>query len=341
MNSALLAARIKPFIASALLIVLSLPLAGCGQVITLPTSTPVVPTPTTEATAAPTPRPTATPAPYTPAPTATPTPTPTPIFYTIKSGDTLLAIAREYGVTVAALQETNGIADPRALRVNQEIIIPHRDETESEDAEPTPTPTPLPFEVSNLHFGRTPLGGLWCLGEVHNTSGVALEQVQVLVTLLDAEHEDLASESTFVQLDLVAADGRAPFALLFPHAPPDFASYKAQRLGGLPAFVSAFYRDLEVQDVEVEGERYASYIVRGRVVNVGPEDAVGVTLVVTAYDVLGDVIGVRKGVPQHNVVPRGGETSFQLEFVPDGGPVVTTTIQALGQRILPTPATTP
>jgi hypothetical protein len=161
------------------------------------------------------------------------------------------------------------------------------------------------------------------------------------VTLYDIEHEPLAKGSTFVQLDLVEVDGRAPFALLFPKAPQSFSSYEARPLGAVPAFLDAFYRDLEVRDMEVEGERYASYVVQGRVVNVGPEDAVGVSLVVTAYDVLGQVIGVRKAVPDHNVVHRGGETAFLVDFVPAGGPVVTTTVQALGQRLLPTPSVTP
>jgi len=71
----------------------------------------------------------------TPAPTATTlaeaTPTqepveatPTPIVYVVKAGDTLGAIAKEYGVTVEALQEVNAIDDPRRLQIGQELIIP-------------------------------------------------------------------------------------------------------------------------------------------------------------------------------------------------------------------------
>lgn len=324
-----------------MLLLLAVVLAACGQVITLPTATPPPPTPTIEVTVGATPRPTATPAPYTPAPTPTPTPTPTPIIYTIKRGDTLLGVASEYGVTVASLQETNGIVDPRGLRIGQQLIIPHNEEALLGGGEPTATPTPLPFDIENLHFNRTPLGGLWCLGEMHNTGGVDLEQVQVMVTLYDDQHEPLADASAFVQLDLIAPDGRSPFAVFFPDAPATFASYEAQPLSSVPAYVRSHYRDLEVRDVEAEGERYASYTVRGRVVNVGPEDAVGVSLVVTAYDALGHVIGLRKGIPEHNVVPRGGETTFQVELVPAGGPVVTYTVQALGRRILPTPSATP
>jgi len=337
MSSALLTANIRTRIAVALLILLPLALAGCGQVITLPTATPLPPTPTVVVTVGATPRPTATPAPYTPAPTDTATPTPTPIIYTIKGGDTLLAIASQFGVTVSALQETNGITDPRALRVNQEIVVPQSEEDLLGGGEPTARPTPLPFGIGRLHFERTPMGGLWCLGEMRNTSGLPLEQLQVAVTLYDDDHEPLATASAFVQLDLVVPDASAPFAILFPDAPATFASYEAHPLSAIPAYLGGFYSDLEVLDIAVEGERYASYTVSGRIANVGPEDTVGVSLVVTAYDALGQVVGVRKGVPEHNVVARGGETEFHVEFVPAGGPVITTTVQVLGRRLQPTP----
>ena len=92
-------------------------IVGCGQVITL-TPTPVpTPTPTISlALAAATLPPTSTPAPYTPAPTMTPTVTPTPIMHTIQSGESLLGIASQYGVSVADLQDANGILDPRSYK---------------------------------------------------------------------------------------------------------------------------------------------------------------------------------------------------------------------------------
>ena len=130
--------------------------------------------------------PTPTPAPYTPEPTATPTVTPTPLFHTMPAGDSLLAIADRYGVSVAALQEANGILDPRSLQIGQQLIIPREEELEP-DALTTPTPTPLPVSVENVHFAETQIGGLWVLGEVLNDSDVALEQVRVGVDLVDEQ----------------------------------------------------------------------------------------------------------------------------------------------------------
>ena len=55
---------------------------------------------------------------------ATPASGPTPGTYTIQSGDTLLALAYQFGVPVLALQSANGITDPQDLQIGQELIVP-------------------------------------------------------------------------------------------------------------------------------------------------------------------------------------------------------------------------
>ncbi|MGQ9503166.1 MAG: LysM peptidoglycan-binding domain-containing protein [Anaerolineae bacterium] len=78
----------------------------------------IIPSPTTTTTLAPTET--------LPAETATPTPlgTPTPVIHVVQSGDTLLAIANQYGVSVRDLQSANGIEDPTRLQIGQQLIIP-------------------------------------------------------------------------------------------------------------------------------------------------------------------------------------------------------------------------
>ena len=44
--------------------------------------------------------------------------------HSVVAGETLLAIARRYGVTINAIVERNGLADPNRLSVGQELIIP-------------------------------------------------------------------------------------------------------------------------------------------------------------------------------------------------------------------------
>ena len=86
---------------------------------TVPTATPqllvVPPTPV----AAPTPSPQ-----LTTAPTPTPLPPPAPIEYVVQPGDTLTAIAEEFGVTVNALADLNEIENPNAISVGQRLLIP-------------------------------------------------------------------------------------------------------------------------------------------------------------------------------------------------------------------------
>jgi len=51
-------------------------------------------------------------------------PTIAPMVHVVQEGDTLSEIAKQYGVTVEALQEVNAISDPKQLQIGQELIIP-------------------------------------------------------------------------------------------------------------------------------------------------------------------------------------------------------------------------
>jgi LysM repeat protein len=59
-------------------------------------------------------------------PTVTPSrvPSPTPVTYTVRAGDTLLAIATDFGISVDALMEANRLKDPNALAAGQLLVIP-------------------------------------------------------------------------------------------------------------------------------------------------------------------------------------------------------------------------
>jgi LysM repeat protein len=95
-----------------------------------PSSPPPTATVTPEPSVAPSPTvvpsPVVTPAP-TPAPTPVPTAPPTPApqqTYVVQEGDTLAAIAQQFGTTVEALQSANGISDPDEILIGQVLVIP-------------------------------------------------------------------------------------------------------------------------------------------------------------------------------------------------------------------------
>ncbi len=304
-------------------------LAGCGQLITLPTPTPL-PTPAPVATVAP--RATSTPAPSTPAPTPTVTPTPTPVIYVVQKGDTLIDIAKQYGITVEALQEANAITDPRRLRIGQELVIPQEDEAQA--ATPFPTPTPVSVQIDTLSFYETPAGGLWCLGAVRNGLDRNVDQVQVAVSLHDEGGEVLATGYAFTELDIIPPGGMAPFAILFANPPPTFARYQAVLLSAVTSErLGRYYLDLAVVSEEVSPNDPAGYTVRGLVRNTGPADAERVKVVVTAFGADGQIVGLRTGSPAGRILAAGAIAPFEITLSPAGGTVVSHTVQAEGLRV--------
>jgi LysM repeat protein len=113
--------------------------------VTPPTLTPTSVTQTPTATHTPTP--TSTQPSTTPTATPTWTSTPTPgqqIIYVVRTGDTLYSIARQFGVTVQALMQVNGIYNPHYIQVGQRLIIPRPGTVTP--VPPTPTP-PQPNPV--------------------------------------------------------------------------------------------------------------------------------------------------------------------------------------------------
>jgi LysM repeat protein len=303
-------------------------LSGCGRLITPSTPTAVA---IVQETPTVIPHATSTPVPWTPAPTAIPTLTPTPIIYVVQGGDNLLGIARQYGVTVEALQEANAITDPRLLQIGQGLVIPRE---EGSANQPTPTPTPLPFQVANAGFYETPVGSLWCLGEVINNTGADIEQVQVAVSLYDAEGEVVATGSTFTEFDIIPNESKMPFALLFTEPPSGFSHHQVVALSGVAvAHWGRNYMDLTIESDrgEVSGER--AYVVTGQVRNTGQHDAEQVRMVVTAYDAEGQVVGIRRGSPETQTLGIGESSPFRVSLSSLGGQVVTYTVQVQGRQM--------
>jgi LysM repeat protein len=297
-------------------------LTGCGHIIAPVESTP---TPqSTEVTLAR--RPTPTPKPATPLPTFTVTPSPTPIVHTVARGETLLGIANEFGISVEALQEANGILDPRRLQVGQDLIVP-QDDAAQQGNPATPTPTPVPYAIENVGFYSTAVGSMWFLGEVHNTTGQPIEQVRVKVTLDDDGNKVLAESSAFAALDLIAPGGRSPFAVLFASPPDHFAKYQVLALAGvISTHPGTIYRDVAV--VRYWGQPQGSILsISGEVKNAGTADAEAVTIIITAYDNGNRVVATRAADLSLNRLHAGEVAPFQVNLLSADGPIVSYAVQ--------------
>jgi LysM repeat protein len=299
---------------------------GCGSVLTPPPTLTPTPAPTSALGMA---NPTIAPeiylTPIPPTPTFTPSPTPTPVIHIVAGGDTLLGIALDYGTTVAALVRMNGLNPEAFLRIGQSLVVPmEEEEALSVDSIPVPqgnvilpTPTPVPLVTGGISLYRTPVGGLWCMGEVLNTSGEPVTNLQLEVTLLAPDDTPLLVARALAAADYLAPEARAPFSLLFRSPPEGVVSAEVRLLRGEAISpITAGFAPLQVVDAEgsVSGPQYR---VRGLLRNDSSRAVSRVTVVATIYGDNGDVVGFRQLVmPTDVTIPPGGEQPFDLLLTP-------------------------
>jgi LysM repeat protein len=251
--------------------------------------------------------------------------------HAVQPGETLIAIALQYGVTVAALQSANGISDPSALQVGQELAIPTGEESQRGSSDLLlPTPTPIAFAVEGLTCHEQPAGSLWCMGEVVNSTESSIENVQLRITLHNSAGQELIGGDVYTALDLIPSGQRAPFGILFSSPPDSF-----DRLFAIPVRAEASdepfnrYAALEVSQIEANPAG-TLFEVNGQVTNPGQQAATSITVVVTTYNAEGQVTGFRQfRLPDD--LPAGESADFAMSLMPYAGAPANYTLAVQGR----------
>jgi len=146
-----------------------------GQRLWIPSGEPSTPTPD--------PTPTATPS---PAPTSTPVPE-EGFWYTVRSGDTLGAIAARYGTTTSALVAANKLRNANIIYVGQRLWIPGGSQpapTANPTTNPTPDPPPPPPNTSSdfaYGFQIHPWAGADLQQAINATLGAGFTWIKIQV----------------------------------------------------------------------------------------------------------------------------------------------------------------
>ena len=258
----------------------------------------------------------------TPAPTNTPAPTPTPIVYIIQPGDTLMGIALQYGVTLDELYQVNGVLKPELLQIGQQVIIPvpgsvGKPTNNNSGAMIAPTQPPLPVQAEHVARYQTPVGSVWVLGEVFNSTDQPIENVQVRVALLDATGKEVDNAAPFVALDAIPPGARAPFSVLFDNPSADVIEVQAYVVRADPSYNhNSRYAALEVTDVQAKPEG-TQQRVSGQVKNTGATNVAGAQVVITLYDDKGRVSGFRQYTLPDDQLGPGGTVAFDVLVSPD------------------------
>ena len=246
------------------------------------------------------------------APTLSPLgPTATPHTYSIRSGDTLIAIADEHGVTVEALQLVNSGIDPLALQVGQKLIIPFAGADATTGYLPSPTPIPLILSAFNCH--PSPSGGQLCLGEAHNNSGKPVINLAAQVTIVLQDGTLGPSQVTFAAAEIVMPDESTPIAARFKDVGGVWgADARIVAAQDGTALAERFMR-LTINSASGNMSTNGYYTVDAEIANDSLQEALAIVALITGYN-SNDELRSFRILELGQRLPSGNSTKIEATF---------------------------
>lgn len=224
-------------------------------------------------------------------------PTSTPFTYQVVKGDTMLAIALRYGITLEALLAANPKVDPRFLSVDTLLIIPKAETSPDLPTNPTPKPltldSPYCYRVASENVND---GGEWCFVLVGNNQTQAVDNISLWIGLYTDQGEVDGGVAT-TPLNLLLPGKRIPAMLYFPPPLPQESSPMVELLTAAPVPTGDeryLLTTLEVVDEAIKDDGLQADV-QGLVSLPGDSlPASQIWLVLVAYGSDGEVVGVRK-----------------------------------------------
>jgi LysM repeat protein len=222
-----------------------------------------------------------------------PLPSPTPFVYTVQSGDTLGSIALKFGVSINDLQAANPDVSPNSMSVGQVLQIPGDPENPSGE----PTPQPAPFRVEQTGCLPSAEGGMWCFVLARNDSATALENVSAQVTLFDVNGNQLVSQPALLILNILPPNTSLPMTVFFDAPIPVDVTPQVQVLTAIQLQANdARYLSASAQNIlaQVDWNGHSAQVSGQVFLPAESKAAASVWVAATAYDELGQVVGVRR-----------------------------------------------
>jgi LysM repeat protein len=225
------------------------------------------------------------------APSATPAPPPTMIAYAIQPGDTLLGIARQFGVPVATLEAVNTGLNPLALPIGATLVIP-APLFDATGRPILPSATPSALQADPPLCLPTATGTILCLGQITNRLPQTVERVTFVVRLVGRDGNLLAEAQAGLEQVLIPPEASAPYRALL-------AADWQQVAGSGVTLRSADFQppDSRYFPLRIESESVSlasgQYTVLARVRAPATGGARLVRAVLALYDGRGRVIGFR------------------------------------------------
>ncbi len=188
------------------------------------------------------------------------------------------------------------------------------------------TPTPVNVAASNSTETAEPrivlqpisygsytdsTGKLWIVGEIGTDGAIAVQDAQIIVSLLDKTGRVAAFGSGLIRY--IPAYSKFPFRLSIDNAPKQWDQIRIQAQGFPYDDQSIFpiYTDLRADKVTGTQSK-TGYKLNGEIINAGEKTAIRIDVVAAAYGENGPVIDV--GSTTLSEIAPGNDSSFSLVF---------------------------
>ena len=241
----------------------------------------------------------------------TPLPTATPFTYTVKSGDTLGAIADQFRVPLVVLMAANPNVSPNAMSVGQTLLIPVDANNPTGEA----TATPAPFAVTQVQCYPTADGGMWCFALARNDSSDSLDNLSARLSLLSPDGGLVAAQEAIPPLDVLRPHTALPLTAFFPAPIPVDVLPRVQVLTAIitPANDPRYlFASLNGVTTAIDLDGFTARVTGQVILSDKGAPAKTVWVAAVAYDGAGRVVGFRRWEWSGALAP-GGSLPFDFE----------------------------
>ncbi len=247
--------------------------------------------------------------------TPTPAPTPTPTIHIVSLGETISSIALRYGLDMNTMLSANPAIDPYALIVGDQVIIP----AGSEQAQIGDLTEPIALDISQPECHRTPEGGLWCFAILSNPLTEAASDLAVTFKILGSSSEELASQTVPAVMNRLDPGQTIPASVYFFDPMPISYNVTANLASAFLASQSAktfIPVDTGSPTVEITGR--LARVTGEAIPAADPGKTVDVWVVALAYDLNGNLVGLRR-IENRVTLVEGKGVNFNLFVYSSGG----------------------
>lgn len=255
-----------------------------------------------------------------------PPPTSTPRIHEVQKGEDMFGISLRYGVTLEDLLAANPDVQPNFLSIGTLLVIPAASQPAPVAAETgvLPSPTAIPLDSSVVNCSRSKEGGVWCFMTVQNNQPYSLEGITAVFRLADQDAQAILIQRATTLLDRLIPGGRLPLAVYFPPPVPDpfLASAEIETALASPEDGRYLPVRLDRQKILLDDGGLSARVELELSLDAGESTARRIWVAATAYDLQGNVIGLRRWeYKAENPLASGQWLPVQMEIYSVSGEI--------------------